>query len=149
MGLFSFAKSVGEKLFGASEAKAASADDLKKAVEAHGLDAKNLDIKVEGDKVTVKGNAMSTADVEKVILALGNTMGVAAVDNQLAVEKEAPQATMYTVKSGDNLWKIAESVYGKGKGAHHDQIFEANKPMLKHPDKIYPGQVLRVPPLAA
>jgi nucleoid-associated protein YgaU len=27
-------------------------------------------------------------------------------------------------------------------------IFEANKPMLTHPDKIYPGQVLRIPPKA-
>ncbi|RVA01448.1 LysM peptidoglycan-binding domain-containing protein, partial [Mesorhizobium sp. M7A.F.Ca.US.001.02.1.1] len=54
----------------------------------------------------------------------------------------------YTVKKGDNLWKIAEKSYGKGQGVKNTVIFEANKPMLTHPDKIYPGQVLRIPDLA-
>jgi nucleoid-associated protein YgaU len=147
MGLLSFIKDVGEKLFGANEAQAASVDELKKELDKHGLNADGLEINVDGDKVTVSGEAASTEDAEKISLALGNTVGVAQVDNQLTAKQAAPEATMYTVKKGDNLWKIAEAHYGAGKGAKHTLIFEANKPMLTHPDKIYPGQVLRIPPL--
>ena len=60
----------------------------------------------------------------------------------------ASEPVLYTVKKGDNLWKVAESHYGKGKGAKHVLIFDANRPMLSHPDKIYPGQVLRIPDVA-
>ncbi|MBV7483271.1 peptidoglycan-binding protein LysM [Bordetella sp. BOR01] len=147
MGLLSFIKDVGEKIFGASEAQAASVDELKKELDKHGLNADGLDIKVDGDKVTVSGQAASTEEAEKISLALGNTVGVAQVDNQLTAKQAAPEAQMYTVKKGDNLWKIAEAHYGAGQGAKHTVIFEANKPMLTHPDKIYPGQVLRIPPL--
>jgi nucleoid-associated protein YgaU len=147
MGLLSFIKDVGEKLFGANEAQAASVDELKKELDKHGLNAEGLNIQVDGDKVTVTGDAASTEDAEKISLALGNTVGVAQVDNQLTAKQAAPEATMYTVKKGDNLWKIAEAQYGAGKGPKHTVIFEANKPMLTHPDKIYPGQVLRIPPL--
>jgi nucleoid-associated protein YgaU len=148
MGLISFIKEAGEKLFGASEAKAATPDELKKEVEKHGLKADGLDISVNGDKVAVKGKTVSTEEAEKIILALGNTIGVASVDSGLIVEKETPAANMYTVKKGDTLWKIAEDNYGKGNGAKYNVIFEANKPMLTHQDKIYPGQVLRIPPLS-
>jgi len=81
MGLLNFIKDVGEKLFGASEAKAATADELKKELDKHGLNADGLQITVDGDKVTVAGEALSTEDAEKISLALGNTVGVAAVDN--------------------------------------------------------------------
>lgn len=148
MGLFNFIKDAGAKLFGTSEAKAATAEDLKKAVEQHGLNADGLDIAVDGDKVTVSGKAKSTEHAEKIILAVGNTTGVAQVDNKLAVEQEAPAATMYTVKKGDTLWKIAEEHYGKGNGAKYSEIVKANTPPVKNPDLIQPGWVLRIPPLA-
>ena len=148
MGLLNFIKDVGEKLFGASEAKAATAEELKKELDKHGLNADGLQITVDGDKVTVAGQALSTEEAEKISLALGNTVGVAAVDNQLHVKQATPEAKMYTVQKGDNLWKIAEAQYGKGQGAKNTLIFEANKPMLTSPDKIYPGQVLRIPPLS-
>ncbi|OZI17293.1 peptidoglycan-binding protein LysM [Bordetella genomosp. 7] len=147
MGLLSFIKDVGEKLFGANEAQAASVDEMQKELAKHGLNADGLEIKVDGDKVTVSGEAASTEQAEKIALALGNTVGVAQVDNQLTAKEATPEAQMYTVQKGDNLWKIAEAHYGKGQGAKHTVIFEANKPMLTHPDKIYPGQVLRIPPL--
>ena len=146
MGLFKFIKSAGEKLFGSSEAQAASADALKQEAAKHGLDTSNVNVTVEGDKVKVSGKAMSTEEAEKIILAMGNTMGVDQIESDLVVTKEVPQSTFVTVAKGDTLWKIAEKAYGKGKGGEYNKIFEANKPMLSHPDKIYPGQVLRIPP---
>lgn len=143
MGLISFVKNVGEKLFGGSEAQAATADELKKELDKHGLDAEGLDISVEGDKVVVKGKAADSATAEKIAVALGNTIGVAKVDNQLESAKANGESTFYTVVSGDTLSKIAKEQYGNAN--EYMKIFEANKPMLTHPDKIYVGQVLRIP----
>ncbi|WP_306575460.1 peptidoglycan-binding protein LysM [Oligella urethralis] len=143
MGLISFVKNVGEKLFGSSEAKAATADELKKELDKHGLNAEGLDIAVDGDKVVVKGKAADAATAEKIAVALGNTIGVAEVDNQLEAASNEGESNFYTVKSGDTLSKIAKEQYGNAND--YMKIFEANKPMLSHPDKIYPGQVLRIP----
>ena len=148
MGLLSFAKSVGAKIFGGSEAAAAPADQLKKELEKHGLDASKVDIKVDGDKVVVSGGTATTEEAEKIAIAIGNSVGVSTVENNITAAKTAPDSKFYTVVKGDNLWKIAESQYGHGHGAQNNVIFEANKPMLKSPDLIYPGQVLRIPPLS-
>lgn len=147
MGVFSFLKNVGEKIMGSSATKPAQAEDLKKELAKHNLDAEGIDVQVEGEKVTVTGAALTTEQAEKITLALGNTMGVSEVDNKLEVAEPATEARMYTVKSGDTLWKISEEMYGKGNGGKYNVIFEANTPMLTHPDKIYPGQVLRIPEL--
>ena len=93
MGLLSFAKSVGAKIFGGSEAKAAPAEELKKEVEKHGLDVSNVDIKVEGDKVVVSGATTSTEQAEKIAIALGNTIGVATVQNDITPAKAEPEST--------------------------------------------------------
>lgn len=144
MGLFNFIKSVGEKIFGASEAQAAPADALKAEVAKHGFDVQGLDIQVEGNTVKVSGEPTNAEIAEKIVLALGNTMGVATVEANFAALQKA-MSKMYEVKKGDTLWKIAEVNYGKGKGDKYPVIFEANKPMLTHPDKIYPGQILTTP----
>ena len=145
MGLFTFLKDVGEKIFGGGEAKA---EELKKSLDAHGLDAKDIQVQVDGDQVVLKGSVKDQATLEKVVMAVGNNVGVAGVKtDDIAVSTPAEESVFYTVKSGDTLWKIAEAQYGKGKGDQYNIIFEANTPMLKHPDKIYPGQVLRIPPL--
>jgi|GEM_PF-1051678 len=96
MGVFSFLKDVGEKLFGANEAKAATADELQKELAKHQLSADGLNLTVDGDKVTVSGQAASTEQAEKIVLALGNTLGVSQVDNQLSVAQPSAEATMYT-----------------------------------------------------
>ncbi|WP_071058464.1 peptidoglycan-binding protein LysM [Pelistega sp. MC2] len=145
MGILNFLREAGEKLFGGSDANAASADDLKKELAKHQLDAEGLDISVDGDKVTVKGQAANSEVAEKIAIALGNTQGVAQVDNQLSVAQPASESRFYTVVKGDTLSKIAKEMYGDAN--KYPQIFEANKPMLTHPDKIYPGQVLRIPAL--
>ncbi len=140
MGLWSFVKGSGKKLFGAAEAAEAPAEDtLKKEVEALGLDASGLDITVDGDKVKVTGDAVSQEMKEKIILAVGNVEGVAEVEDEVA----GGDPVFHTVEKGDTLWAIAAKTLGNG--ARYEEIFEANKPMLSHPDKIYPGQVLRIP----
>jgi nucleoid-associated protein YgaU len=94
---------------------------------------------------TVRGTVASQHDREIVLLGIGNTPGIGQVDDQLTVKAAAaPPATLYTVKKGDTLSAIAKTQYGDA--GKYPAIFEANKPMLKNPDRIYPGQVLRIPP---
>ncbi len=148
MGIFDFVKSVGTKLgFGDKEPEA---DALKKELDSHNLGTEGVQVVVDGDKAVLKGDVKDQATFEKAIIAVGNSLGVSKVEaSELKVADAAASAepVLYTVKKGDNLWKIAETQYGKGNGAKNNIIFEANKPMLTHPDKIYPGQVLRIPPL--
>jgi nucleoid-associated protein YgaU len=145
MGLINFIKNAGASIFGGSEAKAAPAEELKKELDKHGLDSRDVKIEVDGDKVKVSGTTKSTEEAEKIAVAIGNTVGVQTVQNDIKPAKAEPESRFYTVKSGDTLWAIAEREYGKGQGAKYNVIFDANRPMLTHPDKIYPGQVLRIP----
>lgn len=151
MGLFSFAKSIGKKLGIGGDEDEPKAEDLQKELASHKLGTENVQIEVKDGKAVLKGKVADQATLEKAIIAVGNTLGVSEVQTELEVEDAADKAerepVFYTVKKGDNLWKIAEAHYGKGKGAKHTAIFEANTPMLTHPDKIYPGQVLRIPAL--
>ena len=147
MGLISFIKGVGAKLHGASEDKPAAPEVLKQEIAKQGLPADKVAVAVSGDTVTLTGKASTTEEAEKISLAVGNTLGVSMVANDIVVEKPSTVAKMYTVQKGDNLSKIAETQYGKGKANEYHRIFEANKPMLKSPDLIYPGQVLRIPAL--
>ena len=152
MGLMSFFKGVGEKLFGHKEeaAPVAEKEVLKaSALLAHvqqlGLAFNTLTIKTTGDTVTLVGEVDTQEDAEKISLAVGNVEGVHMVDNQLIVANPEPEAKFHTVEKGDTLSKIAKEYYGDM--MKYPVIFEANKPMLSHPDKIYPGQVLRIPAL--
>jgi nucleoid-associated protein YgaU len=165
MGILSFIKEAGEKLFsaGSSTAQAAPAaapapdvaalnktagDAIATYIRNQGLSADNLQVAYDGAShtVTVSGQAADQATKEKILVAAGNVQHVDKVDDQLTVATPAPESQFYTVVSGDNLWKISEKYYGSG--AKNAVIFEANKPMLSSPDKIYPGQVLRIPPAA-
>ncbi len=152
MGLFSFLKKAGKKITNkkpeeaqvqqtAEQAKIAA---MKAEVSNLGLGVSNLGLEL-GESVTVTGEAATTADKEKIILAVGNVEGVSVVEDNMTVTNPEPEATFHTVQSGDTLSKIAKEVYGDP--MKYNAIFEANKPMLDHPDKIYPGQVLRIPAL--
>lgn len=153
MGLFSFLKNAGAKLMGRSaennEAAAAAtdterADMLRSIIANAGVGIDNLDIELDDDKVTVYGQTASVEDKEKIVLVAGNVEGIATVDDRISVV--APiQSRFHEVKPGDSLSKIAKEVYGDP--MKYNEIFEANKPMLSHPDKIYPGQMLRIPNL--
>ena len=83
MGLISFIKNAGASIFGGSEAKAAPAEELKKELDKHGLDSSNVKIEVEDDKVKVSGTTASTEQAEKIAIALGNTVGVQTVQNDI------------------------------------------------------------------
>ena len=170
MGLIDFIKNVGHKLnIGHEDPKPAqqaapkaaqgpSQQDLhalensKKVaaltnlVQQMGLKAENLKIQVDGEKATLTGKVDSQEVREKIVLLVGNTEGIGKVDDQLQVVRPEPEAQYYDVKSGDSLSKIAKQVYGDAN--QYNRIFEANKPMLKDPDEIYPGQKLRIPALA-
>lgn len=162
MGLFSFIKNAGAKVFGigktdAEEAADATAEAIASRAAANakaaasmaetvhdlGLEIENINISIEGDTATITGKALDQTTKEKIVLVVGNTTGIATVDDQMEVENTEPEARFYTVEKGDYLSKIAKAMYGDA--MKYPIIFEANKPMLIHPDKIYPGQVLRIP----
>ena len=176
MGMFDFVKDAGEKLRGRDhetkeEANREKAQALSQHVKALGLNVKDLKIDYYDETATLTGLAASREEKEKVVLTVGNTQGVAKVNDMLrvakpqakvaeaapeasapAMESEAqnsadePETKFYTVQPGDSLSKIAKEQYGNG--MKYRAIFEANKPMLSDPNKIYPGQVLRIPPPA-
>ena len=165
MGLLSFVKEAGEKLFHKGEANAAivaaqadpAAEDKAKAasdaasdaivtyIHALNLDATGLLVTFEAKTgaVAVYGVAPDQETREKIVLCCGNVAGVSSVNDMMSVDQSAPEATYYPVVSGDNLSKIAKAFYGNAN--EYMKIYEANRPMLTHPDKIYPGQMLRIP----
>jgi LysM repeat protein len=160
MGLFDFLKAGGSKK---SENEAATAAELQKLVEAMDLGIRQLHVAFTGGTATIRGVAPNQKSLELARLVVGNHEGVDKVNDDglsvapqptapagaagTAVQTAAAQAPgrMYTVKSGDTLSKIAKAELGDA--AKYPQLFEANRPMLKDPNKIYPGQVLRVPPM--
>lgn len=170
MGMFDFVKNVGKKLGLGSEEEAPNAETLKKELDSHKLGTDNVEVVIKGDTAVLTGVVKDQSTYEKAVIAVGNTLGVCkvqadelklvAADSGLKLDGKvdmtelvkaatpAKAPVFYTVKKGDNLSKIAEAQYGKGKASKYTVIFEANKPMLTHPDKIYPGQVLRIPDIA-
>jgi nucleoid-associated protein YgaU len=167
MGLMDFVKDAGEKLFGRGKAQAAmtevksdpndqakvaaanaaAGDAILDYIKAQNLTATGLTVTYDGatSTVSVFGVAPDQVTKEKIALCCGNVAGVAQVNNMMSVDQSAPEATYHTVASGDTLSKISKVAYGDAN--KYMVIFEANKPMLADPNKIYPGQVLRIPPL--
>lgn len=146
MGIFDFVKAAGEKVLSAAPG-ADTAGKLLDHLKAKGVSSSDLMVEYDPElaKVKVSGRAATQAEREKLILALGNIEGVEKVDDQLSAGDGAAASTFYTVKKGDTLSAIAKAHYGNA--GKYQAIFEANQPLLKHPDKIYPGQVLRIPSL--
>ncbi len=139
MGLFSFLKNIGK----AHASENPTTEDINKEIADLGLEAEGVELKVEGDKVVIEGEAPSQELLEKIVLAAGNSKGIASVETNASVADGGAEAEFHTVEKGDTLSAIAKKVYGDAN--RYPEIFEANKPMLKSPDLIYPGQVLRIP----
>ena len=151
MGLLSFIKGKGRNIFGKKkkeeveqEAKVAKTEEqlLKEEVTRLGLPVDNLYVEL-GKAVSITGFVKDTATAERVALTVGNVEGITAVDNRLTIENPTPEAKFYTVESGDSLSKIAKQFYGDAQ--QYNKIFEANQPMIKDVNEIYPGQKLRIP----
>ncbi len=165
MGLIDFMKDAGEKLFGHGNAQAsmaaaksdpsndakiaaansAAGDAIVTYIKSQHLDATGLTVTFDGASSTVSvfGVAPDQATREKIVLCCGNVSGVAQVKDMMSVDQSEPESKYYTVVSGDTLSKISKQFYGDAN--KYMKIFEANKPMLSDPNKIYPGQNLRIP----
>ncbi len=117
--------------------------NLEKYVTELGFEVERLDVRYDDGLATVSGKVADQATREKVIIALGNVQGVGQVSDEIEVDADSDESDMHVVQSGDTLSAIAKEHYGDA--MKYPVIFEANKPMLKDPDLIYPGQVLRIP----
>ena len=166
MGIFDFVSKAGKKLF---EGNHIDENAIMKHLQTLGLTVYGLSVIAHQDKkmISVIGRVQNLEDKEKLIVAAGNVDGVEKVDDRIRVieaapeplpepepateieqaseptPEEAPASTFYTVQSGDTLGAIAQAHYGNA--GKYMIIFEANQPMLEDPNKIYPGQVLRIP----
>ncbi len=147
MSFFTFVKDTGAKLFGmqtSAEANTERETKIKDFVTKFELPINEFNVAVNDENATLSGKTDTQEVKEKVILAVGNIEGIAKVEDKITVNQASTiTPVFYTVKSGDTLSKIAKTEYGDA--MKYPQIFEANKPMLTHPDKIYPGQSLRIP----
>jgi nucleoid-associated protein YgaU len=159
MGIVDFVKEAGRKIgLGEGSREAGASVDAERDERLRELQGGNellrlileMNQGVENPRVefndgvaTVWGKAPNQAVRENTILVIGNVQGVARVDDRMEVVEPGPSATFYTVKKGDTLSAIAQQQYGDA--GKYPKIFEANRPMLEHPDRIYPGQVLRIP----
>jgi nucleoid-associated protein YgaU len=174
MGFFDFVKTAGDKAAEtATKTEEVSQDrlnqlrakNINKELAALDIDGEQVNVSVDGETVVLTGSAPNQEAMEKMVLCAGNQFGIGQVDCRLEVDAPNPPVTeasndapapavaptasvgtvFYTVKSGDTLGGIAAAHYGDA--GKYPIIFEANQPMLKDPDKIYPGQSLRIPAL--
>lgn len=153
MGLISFMKDKGVKIFGRSAEKREKekADLISAHIKKFGFNTSLIQVAVDDEEVTLTGKVDTFANKNKIIVSAGNVEGISSVNDKMVVTHPTPVAPpepekqFYTVKKGDYLSKIAKEVYGNAQ--KYNVIFEANQPMLKNPDLIYPGQVLVIPPL--
>jgi nucleoid-associated protein YgaU len=145
MGLLDFARDVGRQLF---DTDAEAADNIKQHIEIGMTGVKDLTVEFDDGVATICGNCDSQAIKEQAILMAGNIKGVEKViADDLKAPKPAPEEVskdeFYEIKSGDTLGKISKQFYGKS--SQYMRIFEANREIISDPNKIYPGQKIRIP----
>lgn len=168
MGFFDFISDAGAKVFGKDEPDNNVTMPVIKHIENSGVKVEHVTTSFNQGVVNLSGYVPDQEQKEKAVLTAGNIAGVSRVQDNLLIgtppddanaavkemqehaikEKDVAgtqqwQSQTYTVQSGDTLGKIAKQFYGDA--MKYPKIFEANQPMLDNPDKIYPGQVLRIP----
>lgn len=159
MGLFDFGRSLGRKLFEMGDDKRA-AKAVKEYIDGENPGVVDLEVKVDDGVCTLCGKAATRHSFEKAVLMAGNVQGItevnasemeildtsAGVPPKTAVEEAAApveDVVYYEIKSGDSLSKIAKEFLGDA--MKYTEIFEANKEVISDPDKIFPGQKIRIP----
>lgn len=142
MGILNFLKDVGASILGI---KGDEAKDIKNMLERElGSRIKNLQVEFQNGQVRLFGTCDSQATKEKAILLAGNIKGVEKVNGDSLTSPSAQELTeYYTIQTGDTLSKIAKHFYGDA--GKYPVIFEANKEVIKDPNLIYPGQMIRIP----
>jgi len=147
MGFFDFVKDAGKKLLGHGDDNEAIHKEISSNSQT--MPINDLDVVVDGDTVILKGKAKTTADKVKAALIAGNVEGISKVDAE-NLEVDEPSVIddiFYEIQKGDTLWRVAEIYYKDG--SRYPEIFEANLEVIKDPDKIYPGQMIRIPNFVA
>lgn len=142
MGLFSFVGDIGNKIFGSDDDDAA--EKIKANIESSNPGVTNLAVSYNDGEVGLSGEAVSAEAKEKTVLMAGNMESVSAVDaDKLNAPAPTVEVEYYTIVSGDTLYAIAKKFLGDGN--KYPDIFEANREVIQDPDKIFPGQVIRIP----
>ena len=149
MALFDFFKrDKGKEVFQGNADANARAEAIRREIKRLGLPG-DITVEVEGSRVKIGGNVPDEATRQKLITIVGNVKHIDSVDDSALAGAQQGQRQLrtYEVQSGDTLSGIAQKEYGDASA--FNRIFEANRPMLKDPDEIYPGQVLLIPEPAA
>ncbi len=147
MGFFDFFKGAGKKLLGKGDDNLAIKEEIESNSET--MPIEDLDVVVDGETVILKGRAGSAADRAKAALIAGNVEGISKVEFEDFVVDEPEELTdlYYEIQKGDTLWKIADIYYQDG--SRYPEIVEANLEVIKDADKIYAGQMIRIPNFVA
>jgi nucleoid-associated protein YgaU len=149
MALFDFFKrDKGKEIFKANAAANERAEAIRKEIKRLGLPG-DITVEVDGSRVKVGGNVPDEATRQKLMMIVGNVRHIDSVDDSAlgGVAQGQRRPRTYEVQSGDTLSAIAKKELGDANA--YKRIFEANRPMLKDPDEIYPGQVLLIPESAS
>lgn len=141
-GLFDFVKNIGKKIFNQEDSDDAKATKIKQSLDA--LNLPNVDVQYKDGQVQLSGEALTPEQKEKAVLIAGNVAEVEKVNaDNLKAPAQAEQVEYYLIQSGDTLSKIAQRYYGDASA--YPKIFEANREVIEDPNKIFPGQKIRIP----
>ena len=108
---------------------------------AANLGISDLEVREQDNVLYIDGTAKSAADKEKLWNAYGKIdPEFRSADVVMNIAVAEGTYSEYTVKNGDSLSKI-----GQSHGVSWQDIFEANKDIIKNPDLIQPGWKLKIP----
>jgi LysM repeat protein len=140
MNLFDFVKDIGNKVYTNTDD---ASTKVKEHIEADNPGVENLEVEVVDGVAKLKGKVISSEAYEKTVLMVGNILGISSVETDELEGAIEEGSQYYEIAKGDTLWKVAQNFYGNG--SKYQQIFEANREVIKDPDAIFVGQKIRIP----